>query len=126
MFFQFHFIAFLIHRSMLPDLPEEANNLQDLNRDTLNFGNKLSVLGGDFLLAKSSVELAKLHNTDVVRMISQAIGDMAEGATIEAMDVDVSQWTLKEWENYVFLLKGSLMAHSCKSATLMGQQDQVI
>lgn len=117
--------AFLIHRSMLSLKSEEF--LQDLNKKTLSFGNKLSVLGGDFLLAKASLELARLENTQVVGLIAQAIGDMAEGATIEALDVQADlTWTVNDWENFVYLLKGSLMANSCKAATVLTCQPEKV
>ena len=76
----------------------------DQNDNTLNFGNKLSVLGGDFLLAKASIELGKLENTEVVELMSKAIGDLAKGAFVEKTIPDQSDllnWNLKEWERFM-------------------------
>ena len=59
-------------------------------------------------------------------MIGQSIGDMAEGVTLEDVSDDVSDWTLTTWEDYIFLLRGSLMANSCRSSTtLMEHSDDV-
>jgi len=106
--------AFLIHRSMLNLAHEQY--LQHVNHKTLNFGNKLSILGGDYLLAKASLELSKLQNTEVVEFVSQAIGDMSEGAMLEELCADMKTWNLADWENYVYLSDGSLISNTCKSA----------
>ena len=115
--FDLIFSAFLIHRSML-DVAKK-NYLHDLNKKTLNFGNKLSVLGGDFLLAKAALELAKLENTEVVELIGTSIGDLSEGAVMDAESVDGGAWDIKSWEKFIYLLQGSLMANSCRAATVL-------
>ena len=93
--------------------------LHDLNKKTLNFGNKLSVLGGDFLLAKAALELAKLENTEVVELIGTSIGDLSEGAIMDAKSVGSGAWDIKSWEKFIYLLQGSVMANSCRAATLL-------
>ncbi|CAB1335347.1 unnamed protein product [Coregonus sp. 'balchen'] len=45
----------------------------------MQFGNKMSVLSGDFLLANACTGLAQLNNTKVVELISSAIGDLVQG-----------------------------------------------
>jgi len=113
--------AFLIHRNMV-DLSDDLS--EATNKKSLEFGNKLFILGGDYLLSKASLELAKIENTDVVALIGQSIGDMAEGGSIEVATNEVSDWTIKSWEHYIFLLKGSLMANSCKSSSkIVGHSD---
>jgi len=117
--------AFLIHRNMLDLSVDAAYNSEDKENKTLEFGNKLFILGGDFLLSKASLELAKLENTEVVGMIGQSIGDMAEGATLEDITEDISEWTLETWQDYIFLLRGSLMANSCKSSATLMSHSQI-
>jgi len=109
--------AYLIHRSMLDITNSEY--MEDINEKTLNFGNKLSVLGGDFLLGKASLQLARLNNTDVVELMSKVIGDMAEGSMLDIMAKDSLSIDVKEWEDYVYLMQGSLMANSCKAAVVL-------
>ena len=92
--------------------------LHDLNKKTLNFGNKLSVLGGDFLLAKAALELAKLENTEVVELIGTSIGDLSEGAIMDAKSGGGTS-DIKSWEKFIYLLQGSLMANSCRAATVL-------
>lgn len=101
-------------------LNDNSNN----NNRTLNLGNKLSVLGGDFLLAKASVELGRIENTEAVEMISKAIGHLSEGAAMEDLMEDVS--SIEQIEDLSFLLKGSLLAHSCYSAAKVVQHDEKV
>ena len=69
--------AFLIHKGVV--------NIRELlptdgPRSIMEFGNKISVLSGDFLLASACLGLAQLRNTYVVDLISQAISDLTEAA----------------------------------------------
>ena len=107
-----------------PNKNTNNNNSNTNNNQTLNLGNKLSVLGGDFLLAKASVELGRIENTEAVEMISKAIGHLSEGAAME--DSMGGLETLKQVEDLSFLLKGSLLSHSCYSAAkVVGHEDVV-
>ena len=63
--------AFLIHRNMVETENNDAYNVAE--KKTLEFSNKLFILGGDFLLSKASLELAKIENTDVVALIGKSI-----------------------------------------------------
>lgn len=48
-------------------------------QDDMEFGDKVAVLSGDFLLANACTGLAELKNTDwVVQMISEAIGQVVK------------------------------------------------
>lgn len=44
--------------------------------DVLNFGNKMALLSGDFLLSKSYLELANIKNQDVTEIISMGLRDL--------------------------------------------------
>ena len=48
------------------------------------FGNKIAVLAGDFLLARASVSLAALRNTEVIQLLSQVIEDLVTGEILQA------------------------------------------
>ena len=57
----------LIHTASLlhDDVVDMADTRRGLSSVNHVFGNKLAVLGGDFLLARASVSLARLRNVDV-------------------------------------------------------------
>ncbi|CAB1331051.1 unnamed protein product, partial [Coregonus sp. 'balchen'] len=68
--------AFLVHRGIV-NLKEWTNSDGPLK--DMQFGNKMAVLSGDFLLANACTGLAQLNNTKVVELISSAIGDLVQG-----------------------------------------------
>ncbi len=47
------------------------------------FGNKIAILAGDFLLARASVSLAALRNSDVIQLLSQVIEDLVTGEILQ-------------------------------------------
>ncbi|XP_059052426.1 all trans-polyprenyl-diphosphate synthase PDSS2 [Achroia grisella] len=46
--------------------------------DDMMFGNKIALLGGDYLLANCCSELANLRNQELVELMSSAVRDLAE------------------------------------------------
>ena len=81
----------------------------------MEFGNKMAVLSGDFLLANACTGLAELKDTEVVQMISDVIGHLMEGEFLK-MTFNADNLNLDFWNELVFKCKGSLMANSCKAA----------
>ncbi|WFD29812.1 tRNA dimethylallyltransferase [Malassezia sp. CBS 17886] len=47
------------------------------------FGNKLSILGGDFLLGRASVALARLRDPEVTELMSTVIANLVEGEVMQ-------------------------------------------
>ncbi|XP_077394587.1 all trans-polyprenyl-diphosphate synthase PDSS2 isoform X1 [Festucalex cinctus] len=118
--------AFLVHRGVvnLKELTASDGLLKDMQ-----FGNKMAVLSGDFLLANACTGLAQLNNTKVVELISSAIGDLVQGIYYEnsnnaeenhlSSEVDTTAW-----EEQTFLTHGALLAKSCQAALELAQHDK--
>ncbi|CAG9813895.1 unnamed protein product [Phaedon cochleariae] len=70
----------LIHKSIL-NIPQD-----DLDAEDLNFGNKLSLLTGDYLLSSSFKELAGLKCHEVNELVSTCLRDLVEAEFIEPRD----------------------------------------
>nr|CAI5837210.1 unnamed protein product [Callosobruchus analis] len=70
----------IIHKSIL------NVSSKDENLDDLNFGNKLSLLTGDYLLSTSFKELAGLKCHEVNDLISTCLRDLVEAEFIEPRD----------------------------------------
>lgn len=69
-------MANLIHKGVV-NLSDYLESDQREKND-MEFGNKMAVLSGDFLLANACTELATLNNTHVVESMSLAITDLME------------------------------------------------
>uniref|UniRef100_A0A4X2KML7 Decaprenyl diphosphate synthase subunit 2 n=1 Tax=Vombatus ursinus TaxID=29139 RepID=A0A4X2KML7_VOMUR len=72
--------AFLVHRGIvnLSELNSSDGPLKDMQ-----FGNKIAILSGDFLLANACTGLAQLQNTKVVELVSSALIDLVQGIYCE-------------------------------------------
>ncbi|XP_066535506.1 decaprenyl-diphosphate synthase subunit 2 [Hoplias malabaricus] len=106
--------AFLVHRGIvnLKDWTCSDGPFKDMQ-----FGNKMAVLSGDFLLANACTGLAQLNNTKVVELISSAIGDMVQGVYHEnSSSAEEGHLSVSAWEDQTFLSHGALLAKSCQAA----------
>ncbi|KAG9274936.1 decaprenyl-diphosphate synthase subunit 2 [Astyanax mexicanus] len=113
--------AFLVHRGIvnLKEWTYSDGPLKDLQ-----FGNKMAVLSGDFLLANACTGLAQLNNTKVVELISSAIGDLVQGVYHESsISTEEGNLSLASWEDQTFLSHGALLAKSCQAAMELARHD---
>nr|CCA17241.1 conserved hypothetical protein [Albugo laibachii Nc14] len=116
--------ASLLHDDVI-DEAEMRRGIQSVNRV---FGDKLSILAGDFLLARSSVCLARLRNVKVVELMSTIIEHLVKGEVMQMRNVqNRSNISLLEYylrKNYY--KTASLMANSCKAALTLGQHTDYV
>ncbi|XP_058880625.1 all trans-polyprenyl-diphosphate synthase PDSS2-like isoform X3 [Acipenser ruthenus] len=94
----------------------------------MQFGNKMAVLSGDFLLANACTGLAQLNNTKVVELLSSAIGDLVQGIYYEnSIQGEENNMTdnikIASWEEQAFLSHGALLAKSCQAAMELAKHD---
>jgi len=114
-------VASLLHDTITNDPGDETNG----------FGNKLSILGGDFLLGRASTALSRLGESEVVELLASVISNLVEGEFLRmneiktpelgAMDGPASLKTA--WELYLrktYLKSASLMAKGARSAVILG------
>jgi hexaprenyl-diphosphate synthase len=89
------------------------------------FGNKLSILSGDFLLGRASVALARLGSTEVVELLATVIANLVEGEVMQlrATSEPETSPTERGFEEYMrktYLKTASLMAKSARAAVILG------
>ena len=120
--------AFSIHKSVmnlpyeLPD-PTDKEAKEDLLQ--LEYGNKIAILGGDYLLANACVGLAALRNTYIVEMISIAIGEFTQSEFHGKRDVqgrlipDEDSISINAWTSRNKLASGSLLASGFKGIGML-------
>ncbi|XP_070776872.1 all trans-polyprenyl-diphosphate synthase PDSS2 isoform X2 [Enoplosus armatus] len=117
--------AFLVHRGIV-NLKEWT--VSDGPLKDMQFGNKMAVLSGDFLLANACTGLAQLNNTKVVELISSAIGDLVQGIYCENSNNTENGLTdgvdVAAWEEQTFLSHGALLAKSCQAAMELAKHDK--
>ncbi|GFO27222.1 decaprenyl-diphosphate synthase subunit 2 [Plakobranchus ocellatus] len=97
----------------------------------MEFGNKMAVLSGDYLLASACTGLAKLGHPKVVEEVASSIADMMIAEFTNFTDLDGNAKIPEEckgfsdWLKQTYLSFGSLLAKSCRSAMrLAGHSEQ--
>ncbi|KAG0698445.1 isoprenoid synthase domain-containing protein [Suillus ampliporus] len=97
------------------------------------FGNKVAVLGGDFLLGRASAALSRLGSNETVELISSVIVNLVEGEILqmkgnggEALHSSPSpspSTPSDKWSIYLkktYLKTASLMAKGARAAVVLG------
>ncbi|KAJ7939974.1 isoprenoid synthase domain-containing protein, partial [Mycena leptocephala] len=113
----------MIHVASL--LHDDVINASALRRSAPSapaaFGNKLAVLGGDFLLGRASTALSRLGDPEVVDLIA-VIADLVDGEILQTKDVHRATkptggsnvWT-------IYLKTASPMAKGCRASVILAQ-----
>jgi octaprenyl-diphosphate synthase len=115
-------MATLMHDDVVDEAPERRG------RPTASavYGNSITILTGDFLLAKSMSLLA--HNDDnlhIVRVFSDVTVAMAEGEVLQAAiahDLDIS---IERYEEVIERKTARFLAGCCETGALLGGADPV-
>uniref|UniRef100_A0A8D0GQ01 Decaprenyl diphosphate synthase subunit 2 n=1 Tax=Sphenodon punctatus TaxID=8508 RepID=A0A8D0GQ01_SPHPU len=118
--------AFLVHRGIvnIGELKSCDGQLKDMQ-----FGNKMAVLSGDFLLANACTSLAQLQNTKVVELVSSAIGDLVQGIYYENSNLEnclTDDIGISSWKEQIFLSHSALLAKSCQAAMELAKHNAEI
>ncbi|XP_053078384.1 all trans-polyprenyl-diphosphate synthase PDSS2 isoform X2 [Acinonyx jubatus] len=117
--------ALLVHRGIvnLSELQSSDGPLKDMQ-----FGNKIAILSGDFLLANACNGLALLQNTKVVELLASALMDLVQGVYHEnstsAKENHITEDIgISTWKEQTFLSHGALLAKSCQAAMELAKHD---
>jgi len=124
-------ITEMIHTASLlhDDVVDESDSRRGSASVNAKFGNKVAVLAGDFLLARSSIALARLRDCDVVELLSRVIEELVEGELLQMKqglgggggggpDADL---LMASYLHKTYLKTGSLLANSCRACVMLGE-----
>ncbi|KAM3072091.1 coq1 putative hexaprenyl diphosphate synthase [Clarireedia jacksonii] len=127
-------ITELIHTASLlhDDVIDHSVSRRGNASANLEFGNKMAVLAGDFLLSRASVALARLRDAEVTELLATVIANLVEGEFMQlkntAQDEKNPVWTEDTISYYLqktYLKSASLISKSCRAAALLGGSDTV-
>lgn len=128
-------IVEMIHVASL--LHDDVIDKSPLRRGTASapaaFGNKLTVLAGDFLLGRTSAALSRLGDSEVVELIASVIANLVEGEILQLKAVygeDLGMEGVRKprvgddhWNIYLqktYMKTASLMAKGSRAAVVLG------
>lgn len=127
-------ITELIHTASLlhDDVIDHSVSRRGNPSANLEFGNKMAVLAGDFLLGRASVALARLRDAEVTELLATVIANLVEGEFMQlkntARDEKNPVWTEDTITYYLqktYLKSASLISKSCRAAALLGSSDEL-
>jgi hexaprenyl-diphosphate synthase len=127
-------ITELIHTASLlhDDVIDHSVSRRGNPSANLEFGNKMAVLAGDFLLGRASVALARLRDPEVTELLATVIANLVEGEFMQlkntARDEKNPVWTKETITYYLqktYLKSASLISKSARAAALLGGSDTV-
>ncbi|KAF7717258.1 Hexaprenyl pyrophosphate synthase, mitochondrial [Penicillium ucsense] len=122
-------ITELIHTASLlhDDVIDNAEMRRGSASANIEFGNKMAVLAGDFLLGRASVALARLLDPQVIELMATVINNLVQGEFMQlkntAKDEAKPVYTDNTVEYYLqktYLKTASLISKSCRSAAVLG------
>ncbi|KAF2711427.1 decaprenyl-diphosphate synthase subunit 1 [Pleomassaria siparia CBS 279.74] len=123
-------ITELIHTASLlhDDVIDHSISRRSAPSANVEFGNKMAVLAGDFLLGRASVALARLRDPEVTELLATVIANLVEGEFMQlkntARDEKNPVWTEDTVTYYLqktYLKSASLISKSCRAAAILGQ-----
>jgi hexaprenyl-diphosphate synthase len=123
-------ITELIHTASLlhDDVIDHSVSRRSQPSANIEFGNKMAVLAGDFLLGRASVALARLRDPEVTELLATVIANLVEGEFMQlkntARDEKNPVWTEDTVSYYLqktYLKSASLISKSCRAAAILGQ-----
>lgn len=89
-------------------------------------GNKLAILAGDFLLARASVTLASLRNTQIVELLSRVLEHLVSGEVMQMTATPEGLTSLDHYLHKTFCKTASLMANSSRAVALIDDQSEEV
>ena len=122
-------ITELIHTASLlhDDVIDTSISRRGNPSANIQFGNKMAVLAGDFLLGRASVALARLRDPEVTELLATVIANLVEGEFMQlkntALDEKEPVWhddAISYYLQKTYLKSASLISKSCRAAALLG------
>ncbi|KAI8368736.1 solanesyl pyrophosphate synthase [Blakeslea trispora] len=121
-------ISEMIHTASLlhDDVIDASMTRRNLPSANASFGNKMAVLGGDFLLARASLALARLRNAECIELMATCIANLVEGEFMQLRNTKDEKGKVKKlstFDHYMektYMKTGSLIALSCKASAVLG------
>lgn len=122
-------ITELIHTASLlhDDVIDKAITRRSSSSANIQFGNKMAVLAGDFLLGRASVALARLRDPEVTELLATVIANLVEGEFMQLKNTSQDESkpaftddTISYYLQKTYLKTASLISKSCRAAALLG------
>lgn len=118
-------IAEMIHTASLvhDDVIDAADSRRGRPSVNVLWGQKKSIVAGDFILAVASGMLARLHNEQVIILLSQVLADLVQGEFMQLGARENEEERFTHYTNKTFKKTASLIAYSCQAVAVLSGAD---
>ncbi len=115
-------IVEFIHTATLlhDDVVDNAETRRGAATANILWGNEPSVLVGDFLFSKSFDLMATHHNEEILKVVSKATTDLAEGEIMELLKTSDVQTLEEEYYEVIAGKTAVLLSAACEIGALLG------
>ena len=114
---EFLHTATLLH----DDVVDEAEKRRGLLSANAKYGNELSVLVGDFLLARSVLMTTHDGSLKLLELLSDTVAIMSEGEILQLMNVGNPDLSEDEYFKVIHRKTAALIAASCRIGSVLGE-----
>eukprot|EP00040_Diaphanoeca_grandis_P022670 m.122327 g.122327 ORF g.122327 m.122327 type:complete len:438 (-) comp28913_c0_seq2:75-1388(-) len=120
------YTALLLHETVVELSTLPYSQAPESVQTGVTFGNKMAILGGDFLLASACSILSRLYVPKVVELMSLAIENAVEGLSSRTNESllgatsDNHYLSREFWMESAVLSSGVVMSNSCRSTVVLG------
>eukprot|EP00743_Colponemidia_sp_Colp-15_P005066 GILK01005455.1.p1 GENE.GILK01005455.1~~GILK01005455.1.p1 ORF type:complete len:470 (-),score=75.63 GILK01005455.1:103-1326(-) len=115
-------ITEMIHTASLlhDDVLDDADTRRGVASVNAMFGSKLAVLGGDFLLARASILLARLRNFEAIELMSLSIEHLVKGEVLQMNGAKgESDAVFQQYLKKTYYKTSALIANSCRAVIVL-------
>jgi octaprenyl-diphosphate synthase len=115
-------IVEFIHTATLlhDDVVDNAETRRGAATANIVWGNEPSVLVGDFLFTKSFDLMVSHHNEEILRVMSKATTDLAEGEVMELLKTSDARTTEEEYYEVIACKTATLLSAACEIGAILG------
>lgn len=117
-------ITEMIHSASLlhDDVIDDSTTRRGVLSASSKYSPKMAVLGGDFMLGRASVALARLRHPEVIELLATVLANLVEGEFMQlrnSIDQGYDE-TMSYYLRKTYLKTASLIAKSCRASAILG------
>uniref|UniRef100_A0A6J0U8K4 All trans-polyprenyl-diphosphate synthase PDSS1 n=1 Tax=Pogona vitticeps TaxID=103695 RepID=A0A6J0U8K4_9SAUR len=118
-------IVEMIHAATLvhDDVIDAAHSRRGKMTVNQIWGERKAVLAGDFILSAASVALARIGNSSIISLLTQALEDLVRGEFLQLGSKENENERFAHYLEKTFKKTASLIANSCKAVSVLGCPD---
>jgi octaprenyl-diphosphate synthase len=119
-------IVEFIHTATLlhDDVVDNAQTRRGTATANIVWGNESSVLVGDFLFSKSFDLMVSHQNSEILKVMSKATTDLAEGEILELLKTSDAKTTEDEYFEVIACKTAVLLSAACEVGSILGNVDE--